>query len=174
MIESKRLKFRNIRVEDTDNVLKWRNSPVVQNNFIYRSEVTREDHLNWLKNRVETGQVIQLIITEKDTDKPIGSVYVRDIDKENMTGEYGIFIGEDLARGKGYGSETALRIVRYFFDDLKFKELTLRVLTRNTPAITSYKKAGFKVYKTGTIDIEGIKEDISYMSICNRDSIDGE
>ncbi len=169
MIESKRLVFRNITADDTDMVLKWRNSTQVQNNFIYRTEVTREDHINWLRNRVETGEVIQLIIIEKETDKPIGSVYVRDIDKENMTGEYGIFIGEASARGRGYGTETAVRIVKYFFDDLRFSKLTLRVLAGNEAAIRSYKNAGFETDTVGSVDINGTSEGIIFMSVNNKD-----
>ncbi len=173
MIESKRLLFRPINVDDTDMVLKWRNSEAIQNNFIYRKEVTREDHLNWLKTRVETGEVIQFIIVEKDKGRPIGSVYVRDINKEQMTGEYGIFIGEEDARSRGYGTETAKAIVKYFFEDLKFNKLTLRVLAKNKSAARSYECAGFKADETKSITINDMDTDIIFMSVCNKVSIHG-
>lgn len=173
MIESKRLLFRPINVDDTDMVLKWRNSEAIRNNFIYRREITREDHLSWLRNRVETGEVIQFIIIEKDTDTPIGSVYVRDIDRDRMTGEYGIFIGEEDARGRGYGTETAKAMVKYFFEDLKFNKLTLRVLAKNKAAARSYENAGFKADETKSITINYTDTDIIFMSVCNKVSIHG-
>ena len=175
MIESKRLLFRPITYDDTDMVLKWRNSKAIQGNFIYRKEVTREEHLNWLKTRVDTGEVLQFIIVEKDSDRPIGSVYVRDIDDERTTGEYGIFIGEEDARSRGYGTETAERIVEYFFDDLKFRKLSLRVFARNMSAIRSYEKAGFIVDGThrDRININGTDEEIIFMFALNKDNADG-
>ncbi len=176
MVESKRLLFRPITADDTDMVLKWRNSKAIQHNFIYRKEVTREDHLNWLKTKVGTGKVIQFIIVEKDKGRPIGSVYVRDIDKERMTGEYGIFIGEDEARSKGYGNETAERIVRYFFDDLKFRQLKMRVFARNEASIRSGRAAGFEVDEGPgeEVNIDGVIEKIIFMTAENKDCIDGE
>nr|MCR5421186.1 GNAT family N-acetyltransferase [Lachnospiraceae bacterium] len=115
----------------------------VKKNFLYKKDITREDHLNWLKNKVDKGKVIQFIIIEKKTGIPIGSVYFRDMDPVLKQAEYGIFIGEDNARNKGYGSESAREMVRYFFDELKYKKLILRVLRSNLAAIRSYEKAGF-------------------------------
>ena len=49
----------------------------------------------------------RFIICEKNNDRPVGSVYFRDIDHDNKKAEYGIFIGEADAAGRGIGSETA-------------------------------------------------------------------
>ena len=144
IIESGNLIFRPIREEDTEMVLKWRNSGFVRDRFLYRETITRTDHLNWLRTRVAKGEVKQFIIVEKSADKPIGSVYFKDIDRENGSAEYGIFIGEEEARGLGYGNETAGAMVAHFFDDMGGRRLMLRVLKDNIPAIRSYEKAGFK------------------------------
>ncbi|MCR5604757.1 MAG: GNAT family N-acetyltransferase [Lachnospiraceae bacterium] len=174
-VESERLKYRPIREEDTDMVLGWRNSEYVRDHFLYREYISQEEHLNWLKTRVYTGQVIQFIIEEKATKRPIGSVYFRDVDKDNRTAEYGIFIGEKSARGKGYGNETAMAMVDYFFNTLRFDRLLLRVLKNNIPAIRSYEKAGFR--QTDMIIDESVKapdhvsEEVIYMEI-NRNGIE--
>ncbi len=147
-LESEKLRYRPIEEEDTDMVLKWRNSRFVRDHFLYREYISREEHLEWLRTRVNTGDVIQFIIVEKSTGNPIGSVYFRDIDREEKTAEYGIFIGEESARGRGYGNETAAAMVDYFFKTMGFKKLLLRVLKDNTAAIRSYEKAGFR--QTGT------------------------
>nr|MCR5420618.1 hypothetical protein [Lachnospiraceae bacterium] len=72
-IESENLIYKFITEEDTDLILKWRNSYNVKKNFLYKKDITREDHLNWLKNKVDKGKVIQFIIIEKKTGIPIGS-----------------------------------------------------------------------------------------------------
>ena len=137
----------NIRLmtsDDTDLIVKWRNNERVRNNFVYREVFTRQTHENWIETKVKTGEVVQFIICEKNNDnRPVGSVYFRDIDKDAKTAEYGIFIGEDDAIGKGYGNEAAILATDYARDKMGLKKLILRVFTTNEAAIKSYKHAGF-------------------------------
>ncbi len=168
-IESENLLFRPIVYDDTDMVLKWRNSDAVNRNFLYRKEVTREDHIDWLNNKVATGKVKQFVIIEKTGLKPIGSVYFRDIEEDIRQAQYGIFIGEADARGKGYGSETAVRMVKYFFEEMKYDKLYLKVLARNTTAIKSYERAGFKVDEGANYgDNPDTQDEVIYMSMTKK------
>ena len=93
--------------EDTDRIVAWRNSDAVRKNFIYQALFTRESHENWIRTHVETGDVVQMIICDLANDKPLGSVYIRDIDRHHNKAEYGIFIGEADARGRGVGTAAA-------------------------------------------------------------------
>ena len=142
-IEGKKIYLRPITMEDTENIVKWRNSDRVRKNFIYQAQFTREGHENWMRTKVVTGEVVQFIICEKENDRPVGSVYFRDIDSDNKKAEYGIFIGEADAAGKGYGSETARLAVEYARDVLKLHKLMLRVFADNIGAVKSYENAGF-------------------------------
>lgn len=136
--------LRNITRDDTDLVIKWRNNKRVMDNFVYRETFTREIHENWLRNRVDTGEVIQLIICENERDlRPVGSVYFRYTDDTHKEAEYGIFIGEDDAIGKGYGNETAIIAIKYVRENTDIERLILRAFTFNTAAIKSYEHAGF-------------------------------
>ena len=135
--------LRLMTYEDTENIVNWRNSDAVRKNFIYQALFTRESHENWIRTMVETGKVVQMIICENDTDRPVGSVYIRDIDKTHQKAEYGIFIGEPQARGKGYGTAAARLMIKYCFEKLKLHRLFLRVYAENIQAIRSYEKAGF-------------------------------
>ena len=147
--------IRPITKDDTDNIIKWRNSDFVREHFIYQALFTRESHEAWMKNMVETGRVDQLIICLKDETVegvPVGSVYIRDIDRNHNKAEYGIFIGEESARGQGIGSMTAALMVEYCFKQLRLHRLFLRVFADNHQAIRSYEKAGF-VADTYTPDV---------------------
>lgn len=144
-LESDRLYYHEITIDDTEMVLKWRNSEFVRRNFIYQPVITYEDHIKWMEQRVSTGEVIQFIIIEKQTMNPLGSVYLRDFDYAAKKAEYGIFIGEESACGRGYGTEVAIRMIQFCFRELGFHKLSLRVLEENTRAIKSYEKAGFHV-----------------------------
>lgn len=163
--------LRYMTVEDTDKIVQWRNTDAVRSRFIYRERFTREGHLSWIKNMVETGKVIQLMICDLATDEALGSVYVRDIDRQHGKAEYGIFIGEESARGRGIGSVAAKLMLRYCFEEEKLHRIFLRVLSDNQPAIKSYEKAGFvkEAYLREDVYLEGVYRDVILMGILEKD-----
>lgn len=163
--------LRPMTEEDTDRIVSWRNQPNVKNFFIYRADFTREGHLYWLHEVVEKGDACQMIICDSVTDQPLGSVYIRDIDRVHHKGEYGIFIGEEAARGRGVGTEAAQLMIRYGFEKLGLHRIYLRVLADNERAIRSYEKAGFKKegYLYQDVCINGEYVDIVWMAIVNEE-----
>lgn len=161
--------LRPMTYDDADLVVKWRNSDAVRKNFIYQDLFTKEGQINWIKTKIETGEVIQFIICMAGTNTPVGSVYIRDIDRKHNKGEYGIFIGEDEARGHGVGTLTAKLMLKYCFEEEKLHRVYLRAFADNIQAIRSYEKAGFKKegYLTGDVCINGKYCDIVWMAAIN-------
>ncbi len=155
--------------EDTEQIVAWRNSDSVRANFIYQALFTKESHENWIKTMIDTGKVVQMMICEKATGRAVGSVYIRDIDPVHHKAEYGIFIGEEDARGKGYGTVAAKLMIRYCFEELKLHRLFLRVYAENEQAIRSYEKAGFvkEAYLHDDVFVNGRFRDIVLMGILN-------
>lgn len=168
-LQGEKVYLRLMTVEDTDRIVGWRNNPRVRKNFIYQKPFTREGHLKWIRDKVETGEVIQFIICEKETDRPVGSVYFRDISEEHHKAEYGIFIGEDDAVGKGIGSETCRLACGYGFREENWHKIILRALSDNKAAIRSYEKAGFvqEAYLRDEVCIDGIYRDVILMGLLN-------
>ncbi len=140
IIQGEKIKLIPMDEQDTKDVIRWRNN--VRDKFIYRELFTMESHTKWLNEVVRQGSAVQYIIDTKN-DGRVGSVFLRDIDKKNQKAEYGIFIGEIGAQGKGYGSEAAKLMTQYGFEDLKLHKIMLRVFSDNYKAIKSYEKAGF-------------------------------
>ena len=143
VLEGAAVRLRPIADADTDLIVKWRNTPSVVQNFIFRQTFTPEMHRSWLATKVATGQVVQYIIIDKADDKPVGSVYYRDIDNHNRSAEYGIFIGEESARGKGLGTETAKLFTDFGFAELQLHRISLRVLAEN--AMYSYHNGEYQI-----------------------------
>lgn len=168
-IQGEKIYLRLMTIEDTDRIVKWRNNPRVRDHFIYRKPFTRQGHLKWVENKVNTGEVIQFIICEKETDRPLGSVYFRDINREHGNAEYGVFIGEDDAVGLGIGSEACLLACRYGFAEEKWHKIRLRVLPDNKAAIRSYEKAGFEreAFLREEVYIDGEYRDVILMGLLN-------
>ncbi len=168
-IEGEKIYLRPMTKEDTDRIVRWRNHPRVRNHFIYQKPFTREGHLNWIETKVNTGEVIQFIICEKETDRPVGSVYFRDINKEHRKAEYGIFIGEDDAVGKGIGTEACRLACEYGFGVEKWHKIRLRLLSDNMAAFRSYEKTGFEkeAYLKEEVCIDGVYRDVILMGLIN-------
>ena len=159
--------LRPITMEDTDLIVRWRNSQRVRRNFIYQAEFTKEGHEAWMRNKVATGEVIQFIICLEENSRAVGSVYFRDIDRNDRKAEYGIFIGEADAAGKGIGTQTAKLAVAYARDVMKLHKLILRVFADNTAAVRSYEKAGFvqEAYLKDEHFINGAHRDLLLMAV---------
>lgn len=168
-LQGEKIYLRLMTREDTDRILRWRNNPRVRKSFIYQKPFTRQGHLDWIEKKVNTGQVIQFIICEKETDRPVGSVYFRDISAQHHRAEYGIFIGEDDAVGRGIGSETCCLACRYGFEKEKWHKIMLRAFSDNTAAIRSYEKAGFEreAYLRDEVCIDGVYRDVVLMGLIN-------
>ena len=171
MINGKKVILREIKNIDTNNIIKWRNSEEVNKNFFERTKLTVEMHNLWLLNRVKQGEVKQFIIVDKISNIDIGSTFIKDIDSINGKCEYGIFIGENKFKGQGLGSEVAILVSEYAFNEMELHKIYLRVFAHNIGAIKSYEKAGFK--KVGLL-VDEIKVDNKYYNVVLMEKIRGE
>ncbi len=159
---------------DTEDIIRWRNSDFVRRNFIYQEPFTRKGHENWIRTMIETGRAVQFIICTKD-HRPMGSVYLRDIDRVHHRAEYGIFIGERDVLGKGYGTQAARLMIRYAFEQQRLHKLMLRVLAENRQARRSYEKAGFiqEAYLRDEVFLDGRYQDVVYMAVIHEEDTAG-
>lgn len=175
----KNLYIRPITLEDTDNIVKWRNSAEVKCNLFSQAELTPEQHKNYFKNNIKTGKCHQFIIVADDFS--IGTVFLKNIDLNEKKAEFGIFIGESSARGRGYSSQATRLIVDYGFFNLGLEKIELSVFVDNIPAVRAYKKVGFKEdrIQKNAVDRSIGSTDVLLMSVskdewmghCNNDDM---
>ena len=174
-IVGERVILRPITAEDTPRIVAWRNDPAVVQNFIYRGPFTEEIHTRWLSTKVASGEVVQYIIEDRESGRPVGSVYFRDVNRLYRSAEYGVFIGEADARGRGLGSEAAKLFTDFGFETLGLHRISLRLLSGNDPARRSYEKAGFQlegVFRDMVL-LDGQYRDVIFMARLNgRDAHD--
>lgn len=165
------ISIRKIGYGDTDNIVRWRNLPDVKNNLYTQTDLTAEQHIWWMQNKVDKGLCAQFIIEMIEPQTPIGTVFIKNIDRDSCKGEYGIFIGEDIARGKGYGKIAAKLAVQYAFEVLELNRVYLSVFKDNISGIKSYESAGFVVEGIFREDYkkDGKYFDVVYMAILKSD-----
>ena len=139
--------LRPMEYDDTRLIVAWRNDPDIRSHFVFREKFDVSMHEHWIRERIENKKdVVQWMICEAGEEgtcgRPVGSVYLRDIDRDSMTAEYGIFIGEPDAVSRGIGTEAARRVME-LAKGMGLKKLCLRVFDDNERAKKSYLKAGF-------------------------------
>lgn len=166
------ISLRPITFKDTDNIVRWRNDPGVLKNFIDQRLITIEGHKQWLETMVFPGHVHQFII--ETPVGSVGSVFLKDIDRVNQHAEFGIFIGEPSARGRGYGTISCRLACDYAFKNLCIERVFLRVLAENSSAIASYQKVGF--IREGLfrkhVFVNGCYSDVVFMGILKAEYLD--
>lgn len=145
VFKSENLIYKPVELTDSKLILKWRNSPEIKKNFIIQEDITEEENRNWFENYVSKGKSVQFIIITKVGNAPIGSVYYSHINDEKKSAEYGIFLGENEAVGRGFGKEVVKWAVNYAFTEMGMLYLYLRVFEDNVPAIKSYIYGGFEI-----------------------------
>lgn len=162
--------LRPLSYSDTDMIVNWRNQPFIMNKMINREPITRAGHEEWVGTMIGSGKVIQFIILEKASSRPVGTAYLRDINYNFEKAEFGVFIGERDASGLGYGTEAASLMLEYAFKTLHLHKIYLRLLSTNSIAEKSYLKAGFvrEAYLKDEIKADGQFIDIIIMSKINE------
>jgi RimJ/RimL family protein N-acetyltransferase len=83
-------------------------------------------------------------IATKDTNEYIGWCGYLNLNRMNNVAEIGIAIGNKSYWGKGYGTDALNILLRFLFNELNVRKISLDVHDFNERAINSYKKVGFK------------------------------
>jgi len=142
----KEIKFENIlRVNDKikEKIRQWRNKEEIRKYMLNQHIITKEEHLNWLeslKNRNDWKFWVVFV-----EERPIGSVYLQNIDFKNLTSEWGFYIGEDDFKGKGLGKYILFKLLKFYFEEMKYEVLFTKVLSDNIAALNIYRKFKFKM-----------------------------
>lgn len=159
--------LRPLTIEDTFNIVKWRNSNDVKKYLYTQNNITIEQHLEYFSKFIETKKIYQFIIVADGVD--CGTTFLKNIDYSNKRAEFGIFIGESSFRGKGVGSTATFKTIEIAFKELLLNSVFLTVFSNNTGAIRSYEKAGFKIVNTNEKHFlsDGLFVNITEMEIKN-------
>lgn len=121
-----------------------------------QTDFTREAIEAWIhKISVINDDRVDFMIILKETDELLGEVVLNEIDLVNRSANIRIGMQGSQHRGKGYGSEAMLHMLRYGFDTLKLHRIHLGVYAFNPRAIHVYEKLGFQR--------EGIERDALYL-----------
>ncbi len=128
---------------------------------------------DWLESNPENirGDQFEFSIRTLKDDLLIGDVGLDGVVWSHGDAFVGIGIGNREYWGKGYGMDAMRLILRYAFNELNLRRVSLSVFEYNLRAIRSYEKLGF-IHEGGmrkAVYREGSRADIVYMGILREE-----
>jgi RimJ/RimL family protein N-acetyltransferase len=155
-IEGSAIEFRFVRESDLEAYYAFLQDPEMNRLTGSQREFTRDEIAAWIRKiGVENGDRVDFMIVLKETDELLGEVVLNEIDSINRSANIRIGIQGTQHRGKGYGTEAMIHMLRYGFETLKLHRIHLGVYAFNPRAIHVYEKIGFQR--------EGIQLDALYL-----------
>ena len=102
-----------------------------------------EEQLKAYKEMYEADEFGWIFVALDEKGIPVGHFLMRMADYEKNSVHLGFIIVDPNIRGRGYGIEMVSLGVKYAFEILKVKRVTLGVFDTNPSAEACYKKVGF-------------------------------
>lgn len=133
----------------------WLLDPELREQIDNLSLPSPEDQMNWFRRVREPDRRFFSLVTLPEATL-IGNAGFVEIDGSKNEATLRITIGNPDARGKGYGSEAVLLLLRYAFTVAGWKRVLLRVLSTNARAIRTYEKAGFALVSKDVQDTKTV------------------
>jgi RimJ/RimL family protein N-acetyltransferase len=167
-LTGKKIRLKALGEEDLKYILFWKNDYELANLIISHPLPTTEYEINdWFKKIQYDKNQILFGIYDISSNKILGIVRLMFIDWVSSTAEFGMFIGSNENRGKGYGKEVVNIIKNYAFNDLNLYKIYLKTLESNVKALLLWKSCGF--IKEGTLKnhfwSKGKYENITLMGV---------
>jgi len=154
--------LRDVQPQDKQMLLEWRNSPEVARYMYTDHVITQEEHDRWFENAMKDPSRRYWIIVCDGKD--VGLANICDLDWHNKRCNWGFYIAESSARGRGIGSFVEYTIIRYVFEELRLNKLCGDLLSFNEAVINMHKNFGFK--QEGILRQHIIKNGIPYDVVC--------
>lgn len=134
--------LRQLLASDKELVRQWRNSPDVAAHMFSQHEIGIEEHHRWFDALAGDSTRRYWIITYKQ--RSVGVINLANIDFDSRSAEFGIYLGENDARGKGIGACAQFLLIEHVFASMNLDRLTCEVLANNERALKMYKSVGLR------------------------------
>ena len=121
----------------------WINDPVANEHLLGAFPVTK-DELNRYYDTSQPPSSVMFAVCTKEDEKYIGNVRLGSIDWVNRICTYGRLLGDPAYRGKGYGTDALILLLRYGFHTLGMNRIWSTADSMNDISLRSNEKVGMK------------------------------
>ena len=144
-IEGKKVTLRAISLDDLQVLNKWANDPEIQHWLGgWHFPTNLNDQQKWFSTLTveSTNQRFAIEVEELGL---IGTANLVAIDWKNKNAFHGMLLGDKNIRGKGYGVDTVMAIMKYVFEELGLERLDGSMIAYNEASLKMYiEKCGWK------------------------------
>jgi RimJ/RimL family protein N-acetyltransferase len=136
-IAGKIINLRAIERNDLPHLHTWANDEEIQYLLgAWHFPLNRENHSKWF-NDLKCDDIHQRFIVETKNGEVIGMANLLNINWKDRNAFHGMVLGEN-SRGKGYGTDTVLTIMKYAFYELGLNRLDGSIIEYNEPSKKLY------------------------------------
>ncbi len=146
LLENESIRLRALEPEDLEFLYKWENDTSLWeygNTLTPFSKFVLRQYLENATLDIFEAKQIRMIIEDKDTKKPVGTIDLYDFEPFHNRAGIGILIDEDFQR-KGYASQALVQMKEYAFQFLKMDQLYAYIPMLNIPSVHLFRKCGFE------------------------------
>jgi UDP-4-amino-4,6-dideoxy-N-acetyl-beta-L-altrosamine N-acetyltransferase len=157
------VKLRDMREEDRDRLLAWRNLPDIRRWMYSDHLITPEEHARWfpkaLKDRIRHFWIVEL------DGGPVGLANLYDIAPAHGRAAWAYYLAAPEARGRGIGAFVEYSVIEQAFGPFGLTKLWCEILSDNSGVIRLHQRFGFErealfrqhIRKGGeTVDVVGM------------------
>ena len=161
--------LRKIQDHDLTKIMNWRMDPDITRYMNTNPKLTLEGQKKWLASLENNNEVKNWMI-EKNS-KPVGLIYLTDIDWEKKTSSWGYYIGEKAERSLKLAVSLEMSLYDYVFDVMNFDKLHSEIFSLNSGVVKLHLLCGSYITEEikGEVEKEGVKYDVIHMSITKED-----
>lgn len=117
------------------------NNPEVRRNLAKRFPMNTAVVTEWIDEEYRKRNVT-LLIVDKASDNPAGFIRLSDFNWPNQRAELSIALLPEF-QGSGFGTEATKNLIKYAFDNLGLRKITLEVYEFNKIGVKMYDAIGF-------------------------------
>ena len=144
-IQGKKILLRAIELEDLPLLHKWANDPAIWPLLAsWHFPTSMNDQRKWYES-LSVHSLHQRFAIEAPDVGLIGTANLVDINWKDRNAFHGMMLGDVDIRGKGYGTDTIMTVMRYAFDELGLERLDGSMIEYNEVSLAVYvNKCGWK------------------------------
>lgn len=135
--------LRALERADIDNGwLEWINDPINTQGLLGTTPQTREHLEDYFQKSLDLSRVAMFAICDRANDRYIGNARLGEINFVNRMCIYGRLIGPAEYRGKGYGSDALIQLLRHGFHNLGLNRIWSVAWGQNARSLASNRRIG--------------------------------
>ncbi len=144
-VETERIFIRESTFDDCRYFAEWEQTDTVTEFFTIDKGRNYEEVVTEFITRQADDDKLQLTVCYKETEQPIGRIYISNIDRHYDSLDITrIYIADKAIRGVGLGEEALRAALKLSFEDMNMERVTLDHFTGNQIASHLYLKVGFQ------------------------------